>query len=60
MRILGSQLVVIDWCCMCKRVGETVNHLLLHCPIVKELRSMVHGVYTFWDISKDVVELLAN
>ena len=44
------QLGVIDWCCMCRRVGETINHLLLHCPIVRELRSMVHGVYTFWDI----------
>lgn len=21
----------LDWCCMCTRDGETVNHLLLHC-----------------------------
>ena len=26
-------VVVEDWCCMCKRNGETMDHLLLHCPI---------------------------
>uniref|UniRef100_A0A2N9F3Q2 C-terminal processing peptidase n=1 Tax=Fagus sylvatica TaxID=28930 RepID=A0A2N9F3Q2_FAGSY len=24
-------LVVIDWCCMCKRAEEITDHLLLHC-----------------------------
>ena len=33
--------LVINWCCMCKRVGETTNHLLLHCLIARELWNMV-------------------
>ena len=26
-------LIVIDWCCMCKWDGETIDHFLIHCPI---------------------------
>ena len=25
--------VVLEWCFICKRCGESVDHLLLHCPI---------------------------
>ena len=32
---------VLDWCFMCKRVGETVDHLMLHCEYAQELWSMV-------------------
>ena len=56
------QLVVIDWCCMCKRVGETINHLLLHCLIARELLwGMVFRLFRIsWVIPQDVVELPAN
>ena len=30
-------IVVLDWCYICKRCGELVDHLLLHCPIACEL-----------------------
>ena len=40
--------------------GETINHLLLHCPIARVLGSMV---FTLFGVSlvmpKDVVELTA-
>ena len=53
-------LIVIDWYCICKRAGETVNHLLLHCPIVGELWSMVYTLFgVSWVMPKEVVELLA-
>ena len=38
------QLVVINWCCMCRRGGETTNHLLLHCLIARELWNMVFAL----------------
>uniref|UniRef100_A0A2N9HB65 Reverse transcriptase domain-containing protein n=1 Tax=Fagus sylvatica TaxID=28930 RepID=A0A2N9HB65_FAGSY len=25
------RILVLDWCFMCKRAGESVNHLMLHC-----------------------------
>jgi hypothetical protein len=27
------QVIVIDRCCMCKKNGESVDHLLLHCEV---------------------------
>ncbi len=29
--------MLVSWCCMCKVDGESVDHLLIHCPLVKEL-----------------------
>ena len=26
-----------NWCCMCRCNGESVDHLLLHCPVVPSL-----------------------
>ena len=37
-------LILVDWCCMCKQSGESVDHLLLHCSLAHELWSMVFGL----------------
>ena len=33
-------VVVVDWCYMCKKSGESMNHLLLH--------TIIHSVCSFW------------
>ena len=38
-------VLVLDWCYMCKRCGESVDHLLLHCPIAWELWSLVFCLF---------------
>ena len=54
-------LVIIDWCCGCKRAGESTNHLLLHCPIDSKVWSMVFTLFGLsWVMPKDVLELLAS
>jgi hypothetical protein len=30
-------IIVVDLCCLCKKSGETVDHLLLHCELVSAL-----------------------
>jgi hypothetical protein len=30
-------VVMVEWCCMCKKSGQSIDHLLLHCDIVGEL-----------------------
>jgi hypothetical protein len=32
--LMKWHFIVVDWCCMCKRCGESVDHLILHCEIV--------------------------
>jgi len=31
--------VVIEWCCMRKKSGESIEHMLLHCEVVRDLWS---------------------
>ena len=55
-----KKVLILDLFCMCKSNGELVDHLLLHCPIVFELWSMVFTLFgIYWAMPKIVVELLA-
>ena len=45
---------------MCKRNGESVDHLLIHCPLAFDLWSLVFTLFCIhWIMPKTVVELLA-
>jgi hypothetical protein len=28
---------LVNWCCLCKKSEETVNHLLIHCKFTSEI-----------------------
>jgi hypothetical protein len=32
-------IIVMEWCYMCKTSGESIDHLFLHCKVVTELWS---------------------
>jgi hypothetical protein len=34
-----ENVTLVDWCCMCKKSMESIDHLLLHYKIVRELWS---------------------
>jgi hypothetical protein len=54
------QVMVIDWCYICKASGESTDHLLLHCPIVADLWSCIFSLFGLqWVMPKGVLELLA-
>jgi hypothetical protein len=54
------RVTILDWCCMCKSSGESVNHLLVHCPVAWELWSMVLVIFgKNWVMPRDVVDLLS-
>ena len=51
-------IIVLDWCYMCKRWGELVDLLVLHCPIAYELWSLVFCLFGLhWVMPLKVVEL---
>lgn len=60
-KLRRRRLIVIDWCYVCKCAGETMDHLLLHCPTATELWSMVLWLFgVYWVMPKSVAELLAS
>ena len=53
------KILFLDWYCMCKRNGESVDHLLIHDPLAFDLWSIVFTLFGIhWVMSKTVVELL--
>ena len=49
---------VLDWCFMCKRAGESVDHLLLHCEYARELWSFIFCIMGIhWVMPGKVSEL---
>uniref|UniRef100_A0A2N9G1C3 Reverse transcriptase domain-containing protein n=1 Tax=Fagus sylvatica TaxID=28930 RepID=A0A2N9G1C3_FAGSY len=38
-------IILLSWCCLCKVDGETVDHLLLHCPFSREVWDMIFALF---------------
>ena len=53
-------VIAVDWCYMCKRSGESVNHLLLHCLIASEWWTLVWALFGLpWVMPQSVRALVA-
>jgi hypothetical protein len=53
-------IIVINWCCMCERSEETVDHLLLHCEVASNLWYAFFSCFGLaWVMPRRVVDLLA-
>jgi len=38
--------MVVEWCCMCKKSEESIDHLLLHCDVARDIWS--YFLILFW------------
>jgi hypothetical protein len=48
-----------SWCCMCRCCGESVAHLLLHCPVAGVLWTWIFHIFgVHWVLSGTVADLL--
>jgi hypothetical protein len=34
-----------NWYCMCKKGGKTIDHLLLHCEVARDLRESIFRLF---------------
>jgi hypothetical protein len=37
--------VVVEWCCMCKKSGQSIDHLLLHCEVAGALWNYMYFLF---------------
>jgi len=52
---------VIEWCCLCKKSRESIDHLLLHCEVARDLWSYILILFGVeWVIPRTVLELLKS
>jgi hypothetical protein len=53
-------IILVSWYCMCKADGETVDNLLLHCPVATVHWDSVFSLFgVLWVMPKGVSDLLA-
>jgi len=38
------RVMVVEWCCMCKKSEESIDNLLLHCEVARELWSAIFSL----------------
>lgn len=38
-------IIVIDWCCMCKKSGKTPDQVFFHCDIARDLWNLVFRMF---------------
>jgi hypothetical protein len=55
------QIVVVEWCYMCKKTGETADHLLVHCEYASELWSLLFCLFGVqWVMPSTILDVLAS
>lgn len=54
-------IMVVEWCCMCKMSEESIDHLLIHCEVTKELWSSIINLFGVELVMpKRVIDLLVS
>jgi hypothetical protein len=54
------RIIVVEWCCMCKKNGESVDHLLIHCEVATYLWHYVFTLFGVeWVMPQKVIDLFA-
>jgi len=54
-------IVVVEWCCMCKKSGESIEHLLLHYDVARDIWSFFYRLFGVkWVMPQRVLNLLSS
>jgi hypothetical protein len=52
-------IIVVDWCCVCNKSGETIDHYLLYCKLASALWNLFGLFGIEWVMPQRVVDHLA-
>ena len=54
-------VVVVEWCCLCKKSGESIDHLLLHCEVACDLWVSIYNLFGVVRVMpRRVIDILNN
>jgi hypothetical protein len=54
-------IIVMEWCYMCKNSGESIDHLFLHCMVAIELwRTILQMFGVEWVMPRSVKDMLGS
>ena len=55
-----QQVVMVNWCCLCKVDGESIDHLFLHCSVAKQLWDCILTLFgVHWVMPRNLPDLIA-
>jgi hypothetical protein len=53
--------IMVDWCFMYKKSEKSIEHLLLHCEVARDLWSSLFNMFgVVWVVPRRVRELLVS
>jgi hypothetical protein len=53
--------VVVEWCSICKMSWKSIDHLLIHCEVVRELWSFIFNMFGVkWVMPRRVIDLFIS
>jgi hypothetical protein len=56
-----KNIIVMEWCCMCKKSGKSIVHLLLHCEVAMEVWNMMCQLFgVMWVMLGSVTDCLGS
>jgi hypothetical protein len=59
--LLKKNIIVTEWCCMCKTSGESIDHLSLHCEVAIKVWNMVCQLFgVMWVMPSRLKECLGS
>jgi hypothetical protein len=53
------KVIVVDCCCICKKSGEFMDYLFLHCEVIRELWNLIFRLFGVeWVMLRRVIEIV--
>jgi len=57
----SHHIMVVEWCCMWKKNKESIDHLLLHCDVARDIWSFFYSLFGVkWVMLRRVLDLLSS
>jgi hypothetical protein len=52
-------IIVLEWCCLCRKGGESIDHLFIHCEVASEMWTVCLQLFgVIWVMPRRVSELM--